>query len=770
MFWADKIAKEIIESGKYKPYWVDDMKTPSGRVHVGALMGVVVHDLVQRALLDAGVEANYTYVIENHDPMDDIPTYLPRAEFEKYLGMPLFKIPSPKPGFKDYADYFAQEFITTFNALGAHPKILWTKDLYTSGKMNHGIKLVLDNAQEVRDIYEEMYKKDIAKDWYPFQVYCESCNKVSTTRVYAWDGEQVSYRCLKDATTWTEGCGYTGKTSPFSDENGMKGKMPWKVEWPAKWQAIGVTVEGAGKDHMSRGGSHDLASQVAERVLHYPVPYPVGYEFMLIGGKKMSSSKGRGFAASDILTLLPPDLARFLIVRMDIKKQTNFDPSESDTVPKLYDEYQKAADAYFSAKGGSSSERSESDEDLARTFALSQIGKVKKPPTVRFSLLAQWVQMPNMQKHIEKEGLTEWAAYAKTWVEQYAPESEKFLVQKTLPDTVFLLSDKQKVYLQAIVAIVEKEKNPEELQVQLYECAKSMQLSPKEAFGAIYQSLIGKDHGPKAAWLLLSLDSEFVAQRFSEINTRGEGKKTALFTKNQGEEIRVFQHPDIFSIDKMLAEQFPTISCGIAIIKGVTIAQENEMLEKEKKMLLTSFEDLSTEKINTFSEVQNYRKSYKEMGIDYHSRRPSPEALLRRIAQKKEFPTVNTCVDAYNLVVIQEKISIGAFDLEKVSFPTMLRFAKNGEKIHLLGDQNATEYTEREIAYFDTLGGYNIDFNYRDAKRTAVTTETKNLYINVDGIYTISPEQVARTLRKACDMIIKYCGGTVESVGIVTAK
>lgn len=503
MFWADEIAQKIINSGEHKPYWVDDMKTPSGRVHVGALMGVVIHDLVYRALQDAGAQARYTYVFENHDPMDDIPSYLPHAEYEKYLGMPLFKIPSPEPGFENFAAYYADDFQKTFNTIGSYPEIIWTKDLYTSGKMNKGIKLVLDNADEVRKIYSEMYHKDIASDWYPFQVYCEQCGKVSTTRVYNWDGEYVHYRCPVDATAWTKGCGYEGKTSPFSDENGMKGKMPWKVEWACKWQAIGVTVEGAGKDHMSRGGSHDLASLVAERVLHYPVPYPVGYEFMLIGGKKMSSSKGRGFAASDILEILPSELARFLIVKMDIKKQTNFDPSEPQTIPKLFDDYQKAAEAYFA----------KSDADLARMFELSQIDEIKKPPQIRFSTLAQWVQMPNMEDEIQKEGLSEWAEYARVWVERFAPEEDRFLVQEKLPEAAKDLTDKQKAYLHALSEVFETASSAEDMQQVLYDKAKSMELLPKEAFSAIYTVFLGKTHGPKAAWLLLSLGAEFAKVR-----------------------------------------------------------------------------------------------------------------------------------------------------------------------------------------------------------------------------------------------------------------
>lgn len=506
MFWADKVALQLKERN-LPLEWVDDMKTPSGRVHVGALIGVSVHGLVHQALKDINVPTKYTYVFENHDPMDDIPSYLSREQYEQYLGMPLYKIPSPVEGYENFAEYYAQEFQKAFNAIGFHPEIMWTKDLYTSGKMNKGIKLVLDNAEEIRNIYKEMYKKEIAEDWYPFQVYCQECGKVSTTRVYNWDGEKVFYRCPVDATPWTKGCGYEGSVSPYSDENHLAGKMPWKVEWAAKWQAIGVTVEGAGKDHMSSGGSHDLTSLVAKRVLQYPIPYPISYEWMLIGGRKMSSSKGVGFAAGDMLEILPPTLLRFLLVKMNIKQQTNFDPTDPETIPKLFDEYQKYADAYFA----------KSHEDMARVFELSQIGEVIKPPLVRFSVLSQWVQMPNMHDTIKKEGLEEWANYAKIWVERFAPEAERFMIQEELPEEAKNLNDEQKMFLKAVAELLENTWEAEDLQKAIYEKAKELGVPSKDAFSAIYLPLLGKSHGPKAGWLILSLDKVFVQSRFTSV-------------------------------------------------------------------------------------------------------------------------------------------------------------------------------------------------------------------------------------------------------------
>lgn len=517
MFWADEIAQDV-KKRNLPLEWVDDMKTPSGRIHVGGLRAVTTHDLVYKALLDAGVTARFTYVFEDHDPMDGLPSYLDQERYEQYLGVPLFMIPSPDEETKNFAQYFAKEFEEGFNAIGCHPEIIWGTDLYFSGKMNEGIKKVLDNAEKIRSFYKDLYKKPISNDWYPFTVYCPKCNKVSTTKVTDWDGEEVTFECRIDAVKWTKGCGYKGKISPFATKDKINGKIPWKVEWAVKWQAIGVTVEGAGKDHMTKGGSHDLAKRAAEEVLDYPTPYEFAHEFFLVGGKKMSSSKGIGVSVVELLEILPPQLVRFLIAKTKLNQAINFDPAEKDTIPTLFDEYQKAADAYYSSKGRSAFGGEKTNEDLARIFELSQIDKdFKKPPSVRFSTLAQWVQMPNMEEEIKKENLEEWAKYARIWVEKYAPESEKFVVQKEFPETAKDLSKKQKEFLKRIVQEMDKKWTAEKFQKNLYEWAKELELSSKEAFSAIYLSLIGKDHGPKAGWFILSLDKDFVIKRFNEV-------------------------------------------------------------------------------------------------------------------------------------------------------------------------------------------------------------------------------------------------------------
>jgi lysyl-tRNA synthetase class 1 len=744
MFWADEFLKE--RKGKE---WVNDAWTPSGIVHMGGLKGPVIHDVIYKVLKEQNKEATYTFGFDDFDPIDGLPATLQESH-KDYMGVPVFMAPSPD-GNGTFADYFGKKMRTMFKELGVEAKIYLASENYKNGVYNEGIRIMLDNVKEVRDVYEEMYKKPVKENWYPLQVICPKCNKLGTTKVTDWDGKEVTFTCEPTMVTWAQGCGHTGKISPF-DGNA---KMPWKPEWSVKWYTFGVTIECSGKDHMSAGGSFEIAANILKAVFKQEPPTALPYEFFLWNGKKMSSSKGLGLNGDELLEVLPSEVARFLMIKTDPNRAVEFNPKGTDIIPKLYDEYQKAAEAYFAKK----------NEDIARAFELSQINEIKKPPAIRFSVLAQWVQMPNMQDKIKEEDLEEWAKYARVWVEKYAPDNDKFLVQKEIPEVTKSLTDKQKELLKIIAEELAKDLDAEEFQTQIYEFGKALGISGKETFAAIYTALIGKNHGPKAAWLILSLDKEFVKKRFLEVSVQ-EVREIKEATET---EIKKLNKPEIFSFAKEVGAKFPSIAVGIATIKNVSIKKTNPDLEKEKDALLKSLEKLTTEELSQYLEIVNYRKLYKEMGVDWHSRRPSPEALLRRVALKKGLYTINTCVDAYNLVVMKHRISVGAFDLDNINFPTELRFAKEEEEILLLGDSEPTKYKPTELAYFDKEGGYNIDFNFRDSQRTAVNLETKNLYLNVDGIYDISPQEVEKVLKESVDLIIKYCGGTLETFGVETA-
>ena len=759
MFWVNQIANKIIKSRKHKPYWLDDMKTPSGRIHVGSLRGVLIHDFVYKALLKKGKKAKYTYIYNDTDPMDGLPTYLDKKTYLPHMGRPLYKIPVPNSK-KSFAQVYADEFTKAMQIIGAKPEIIWSSKLYKSGKMDKVIKISLDNADKIQRIYHKTagYKKKA--NWFPFQVNCEKCGKVSTTTVYKWDGKYVYYKCEKNKVKWAKGCEFKSKISPY----GGTGKLLWKVDWPAHWKALGITIEGAGKDHSSSGGSRDIAAKILKKIFNYPNPFDIPYEWILVKGAKMSSSKGIGTSAYDFVKELPPNLCRFLFARTHYNKVINFDPV-GNTISDLFDEYDRCAEHYFKGK----------NDDFAKMFEISQLNKIpeKESYTPRFRDVAGYIQMPhiNIKKHFEskkkskltsfeEKTLNERIYYAKIWLNKYAPQEKVFNITKTLPKSIESLSEKQIIYLRKVIELLKLSwKKPEDLQQELYEESKKLNIKTNKAFKAIYISLLDKSYGPKAAWLLLSNKDE-VMKRLEEI----------LGTDIKGEQEKyiypILSNHKLLSIDNKVLKKYPSVILGFAVIKGVKIKKKDARMEKEKKIALDKYVDID---LNNSPEVLSYRKMYKDMGIDWHSRRPSPEALMRRIIKGKGLYRINTAVDACNLIVMKHLVSHGVFDYNKVKFPTALKTAEGGEKILLLGDKKETILTKGEVCYFDRESPYNLDFNYRDIQRTCVTEKTTNILINTDGVYNIGRKKLETALRDCVKEVIKYCGGSVEIIGIVKA-
>ncbi len=513
-FWAEEVKKDILQR-KDKKYLITDYKTPSGRIHIGALRGVVIHDVIYQSLKNAKVKAEYWYGYDDFDPMDDISPDLEK-QFKKYMGMPLCNIPSPDGKAKNYAAYFAQEFISIYNSLGIKPKTIWASELYRSGIYNKAIKIILDNALRIREIYKSVSGSEKPKDWFAFNVVCPKCKKIGTTRVYDWDGEEVSFVCEKDMVKWAKGCGYKGKISPYNGN----GKMPYKVETPSKWFTFGTSVELAGKDHYTKGGTFDVAKSIAREIFKINPAYGFGYEHFLSGGKKMSSSKGIGVSIMEISHIVPPEILKFLMVRNRPQRAIDFNP-DGDTIPRLFDELDRCIDAYQLDK----------NSDLGQAYFYSKLSDNLANYRLRFIKAAYLLQMPrvDIQKYAEEEKTKKLdkaeqeelkirQKYAQLWLKSYAPEESKFEIQKTLPKTAKNLNKVQKEFLSKLLDIIKNQNSKgEELHAQIHEIKKSLDISPREAFSAIYLPLLGKDSGPQAGWLIASLDKEFVINRFKSV-------------------------------------------------------------------------------------------------------------------------------------------------------------------------------------------------------------------------------------------------------------
>ena len=519
MLWADKIASEIRNTRKPKDgktFLIRDEKTLSGRVHVGSMRGVAVHGLISELLSEYGIANEYRYELNDFDPFDSIPGYLDAEKFREHLGKPLYAVPSPEAGFKNYAEYFGDEFVSVHKKAGFTPNYYRATEMYQAGKMDACIKTALERASDVRRILKEVSGSEKDASWLPVSVVCENCGKIMTTRAYDYDGETVGYSCDRNPDE-AKSCGHSGRVAPWKGA----AKLFWKAEWAAKWVVQGVDIEGGGKDHSTKGGSRDVANHICREVFETEPPYDIPYEFFLVGGKKMSSSKGRGSSAKDMGDLFPSELFRLVLIGKDIREQIDVDP-QGESVPRLYDWYDELGEEV----------RAGAADDRTRLYALCALpadrAALVAPWQMRFREVAFIVQMAHLSLADEaarvkgspltpEEGklLDERARYAKFWLTMYAPEEFKYELQDTLPEVE--LSDVQKKALAELAEYLQGgERTGEELHALLHEMKTSVPIQPKELFQAIYRIFLNRDSGPKAGWFIAGLSRDFVVTRLTE--------------------------------------------------------------------------------------------------------------------------------------------------------------------------------------------------------------------------------------------------------------
>ena len=521
MDWADELAARV--SG---PQVVNDSKTPSGTVHVGSLRGPVILDVIVRALRANGHDTTLLYGVDDLDPMDAQALLTPDA-IDREMGRPLAYVPDPAGDcHESYARHFAGMFIETFAGLGIHPdRYYWMSDIYPTGAVDPYIRLALDRADVVRDIYRRVANVQHAEDWHPLGVICPTCGKVGTTIVTAWDGERVFFECRADLVEWARGCGTSGWISPF----GGAAKLPWNLEWAAQWSLFGVTIEPGGKDLSTAGGSRDRSDAIAREVFEREPPLNVPYEFLNIGGKKMSTSKGRGAAAHTIVEVVPPEQLRFLFVRPRPNQAIEFAPEGTDAIPRLFDEF----DRYAAATAGREV-KGEIPAGYEATFRYAlldpdaDVAAEAAAFRAPFAHLALLVQIPGVDvvAHVESEKggpltareraiLDERLAAARGWLETYAPDQARLAVRDELPDEAVALDDDQRSFLAALADATESSPptGGDAWQTAIFEAASGLGLPAGRAFAAVYLAFLGRVNGPRAGWLLASLDPTFVADR-----------------------------------------------------------------------------------------------------------------------------------------------------------------------------------------------------------------------------------------------------------------
>ena len=501
MHWSEAIARDIIAKRKEERHVVATGITPSGAIHVGNLREIIVADAVHTALLELGVDARLIYVADSFDPLRRRYPFLP-PEFEAHVGKPLSEIPDPEGCHATYADHYLQPFLDSLTQLGIQIEVFKADELYKSGRYTATIKEALAKKAGLARIIEEVSGRQLPADWSPFNPLCPLCGRINAAVVTKVDParEEVAYACK---------CGHQGVAS---FQGG--GKLGWRVDWAARWKILSVTIEPFGKDHASPGGSFDTGRHLATEIFEYLAPYPIPFEHILLkldeegaGAKvttKMSSSRGTNVPVHEILRAVPPEILKHVLARVWPEKHIEFNPSLP--LLNLIDEYERQVAPIGRGSAGEISFR--------HLVTLVQIARYD------FSELLTVIRRSGFTvRESNAEEVAEFqkkAQFVVNWLRTYAPQSVKFELQLTVPvEALSTLSAPQRAALGLLARELEAGVNltAEAWHNKIYAIAATLGIEPKEVFEALYRALLKKPSGPRAGWLLASLEPNFLKER-----------------------------------------------------------------------------------------------------------------------------------------------------------------------------------------------------------------------------------------------------------------
>lgn len=216
-----------------------------------------------------------------------------------------------------------------------------------------------------------------------------------------------------------------------------------------------------------------------------------------------------------------------------------------------------------------------------------------------------------------------------------------------------------------------------------------------------------------------------------------------------------------FSIDPAIPGLFPHVKMGVLVCKDL----DNHNSSPEIAELLRATEEearqkYTVENLSTLPKIADWREAYRKFGFSPSAHRSSIEALLRRVLQGKQLPSINPIVDLYNIVSLKYVLAAGGDDLDKVEGGITLTVADGSELFVMLGTDKPEPIKKGEVVYRDDKEVLCRSWNYRECEKTKITENTKNVCLVLEGLEHASSEEINAAISELKHLLQKYCHGT----------
>lgn len=516
--WLDMVASRVVQREEKIQRKVDVLRTESGLgasgiPHVGSLGDVIRAYGVKLALEVQGRTSEFIAFSDDLDGLRKVPAGMPDS-LRKYIGYPVSSIPDPYNCHESYAVHMNSLLRDGMDKCGVEYLFHSATEDYRNGVFVEQTRKILASADRVGRIVKEEVGQEKYTTRLPYFPICGSCGKIYTTRTLEFEERtgKVLYVCEGGAEIrgqTLQGCGYSGEAN-IKDG---RGKLPWKGEFAARWDALKISFEAHGKELTESVRVND---RICEEILGYPPPFHVRYELFLDkGGKKISKSK----SVLDVITpqtwfnYAPPTSLNLLM----FKRITGARSIGVEDIPAYVNELNQLEEVYFNL-------RTVSDQkELAKFRGLYEYAFFLKPPPaprthIPYNLLVYLLTIAPPEKRREyveeklreygylKNGLTadveDEMNYAGNWAKDF----------QVISGTKIEISKPEKLAIEDLTSIVRSESDERVLQNSIFNLAKKYALNPPDFFKLLYMILLGSPRGPRLGPYIKAMGSENVAR------------------------------------------------------------------------------------------------------------------------------------------------------------------------------------------------------------------------------------------------------------------
>ena len=187
---------------------------------------------------------------------------------------------------------------------------------------------------------------------------------------------------------------------------------------------------------------------------------------------------------------------------------------------------------------------------------------------------------------------------------------------------------------------------------------------------------------------------------------------------------------------------------GVLWLDGATV------VEREPRLDGPLAQAEAVVRVNPPEETAAVRTMYKRVGIDPTKRRPSSEALLRRVRKGEGLPRINSMVDVCNWCSLEFQLPYGLYDAAYIEGDVVLRLGTEGESY--AGIRKDDVHVGGRITLADNRGPFGNPTS--DSARTMVTPATTRALVVVFAPREIDARRLDRVVEVTAQRMEEFTG------------